>query len=173
MKREFWLAAAVALMFGIIGTMVGLQRYHAEPAPTGAGRAILAQTLAMPDGRQVALSHWKGKTIVANFWATWCAPCVEEMPELSGLQSQLVGKNIQIIGIGIDSSDKIREFSVKHKIAYPLFVAGTEGLALSRQAGNHHGGLPFTIVIDASGQITHSYLGRLDMPALRKDLGLL
>jgi peroxiredoxin len=92
------------------------------------------------------------------------------MPELVALQSELADKNLQIIGIGIDSPSNIREFSSTHHITYPLLVAGMNGTELARQFGNQAGGLPFTVLISPQGQVRKVYLGRLDMKKLRDDL---
>lgn len=118
------------------------------------------------------MSNWHGKLLLVNFWATWCSPCVEEMPELSALQNEQKFKNLQIIGIGIDSPANIREFAGKYKISYPVYLAGMGGIELSRQMGNQQGGLPFTILFGADGQVKKTYLGRLDMETVRKDLAL-
>jgi thiol-disulfide isomerase/thioredoxin len=130
---------------------------------------LLAQQLPDSDGKSHALAQWQGKPLVVNFWATWCPPCVDEMPELSALQTELAPKGVQIIGIGIDSPSNIREFAAKYRIAYPLFVAGLTGTDLSRQFGNQNGGLPFTALIDKNGQIIETYIGRLKMDQLRAD----
>ena len=92
------------------------------------------------------------------------------MPELSALQKEITAKNIQIIGIGIDSAAHIAEFSEKHKVDYPLYVAGISGAELARQFGNQAGGLPFTVLIDATGQIKKTYIGRLKMEELQQGL---
>lgn len=171
MKKEYWLGAAVALVFIVIGLIFGLKKE--EPSlPLGSGALLLSQNLPDLTGKTQALSQWKGKTLVVNFWATWCAPCVEEMPELSSLQQKDGSGNFQIIGIGIDSAEKMQEFSAKHNISYPLYVAGMQGAELSRQLGNTKGGLPFTLLVAPDGSIKKTYLGRLNLPSLRGDLGL-
>ena len=124
-------------------------------------------------GQPQALAQWKGKLLVVNFWATWCAPCVEEMPELSVLQHEIASSKIQIIGIGIDSPSNIAKFSRNHKITYPLYTGDMDASELSRQLGNHAGGLPFTVLIGRDGQIKKTYLGRLKMGQLRQDLAAL
>jgi peroxiredoxin len=121
-------------------------------------------------GRQRKMSEWQGKVLLINFWATWCPPCVSEMPELVALQNELASKNLQVVGIGIDSPSNIREFAEKHQISYPLLLGGLEGSELSRQFGNQSGGLPFTILIGADGSVRKTYMGRLDMEKVRADL---
>ena len=95
------------------------------------------------------------------------------MPELSALQTGGQYKNLQVIGIGIDSPSNIAEFTQKFKIAYPIYVDGVGGTELSRQFGNAQGGLPFTVLIGADGQVKKTYLGRLKFDLLHKDLASL
>jgi peroxiredoxin len=92
------------------------------------------------------------------------------MPALSSLQTELRGKKIQIIGIGIDSAKNIAEFADKYPISYPLYVSGMAGSKFSRAFGNQAGGLPFTVVVGSDGQIRKTYLGQLDIATLRSDL---
>ena len=102
-----------------------------------------------------------------NFWATWCAPCIEEMPELSAMQEDLGPRGVQILGIGIDSDANIRKFAEKYPVSYPLLVASGSALEWMRALGNSQGGLPFTVVVDPAGGIRTRVLGRFSEPALR------
>jgi len=180
-KKNYLVYAAIAIACGAAGVWANLKtsKPAGEPAakPAAAGTAAAAPVAALyqqklKDGKGVeqALAQWQGKPLVVNFWATWCAPCVEEMPELSALQGEQAAKGLQIIGIGIDSPANIAEFAEKHKIAYPVYVGGMSGTDLSRQLGNAHGGLPFTVLISADGQVKKTYLGRLKFDELRADL---
>jgi peroxiredoxin len=180
MKKSYIVVAVVALVFAGLGVYMGQRRSEpatAEAAPASANmpaaQQLLALSLADSHGQKQALSQWKGKFLIVNFWATWCAPCVQEMPELSSLQGELTGKNIQLLGLGIDSPSNISEFADKYKISYPLLAAGMEGSELSRQLGNDKGGLPFTVLISADGKIAKTYVGRLKMDELRADISKL
>ena len=173
MKRAYWPLLVVALLFGMAGAWFGARHHEPVPAQPSAVDAFLGRSLPDPKGATVAMNQWKGRPLVLNFWATWCAPCVEEMPELTALQNEVQAKNIQILGIGIDSPANISAFADKYRIGYPLYVAGIDGSELSRQLGNQAGGLPFTVVIDASGKVRKTYLGRLKMDDLRRELGTL
>jgi peroxiredoxin len=95
------------------------------------------------------------------------------MPELSALQSELKPRNIQILGIGVDTPSNIAAFAGKYHIAYPVYVAGMEGSELSRRMGNKAGGLPFTVLIGADGAVKRTWLGRLKMDELRRELSSL
>jgi len=173
MRKNILTVGGVALLFAVVGAYFGTHNFAAMPPQNPAVATLLSQSLPDPNGADQALAKWKGKALVVNFWATWCAPCVEEMPELSALQSRIAPDGVQIIGIGIDSQTNIAEFAARYKIAYPLYVGGVSATELSRQLGNKAGGLPFTLLIDADGNIQQTYLGRLKMETLRKDLATL
>jgi len=183
-KKNLPVYIAVAVVFAAAGAYLGLHKE--QPAATSAAAAPAASAAAvgpvaalygqtLPDAKGVAtpLAQYKGKAMLVNFWAPWCAPCVQEMPELSELAAGEAGKKLQVIGIGIDSPSNIAEFSDKYKITYPVLVAGMSGTELSRQFGNTGGGLPYTVLIGADGQIKKTYLGKLKFDELRKDLATL
>jgi thiol-disulfide isomerase/thioredoxin len=142
----------------------------AKPAAGDPVGALYSQTLPDVSGKDQALAQFKGKALLVNFWAPWCAPCVKEMPELSALQNEAAAKNVQIVGIGIDSPSNIKEFASKLKIAYPVLVAGMTGTDLARTFGNTAGGLPYTVLIGADGKVIKTYLGGLRFDQLRADL---
>lgn len=172
MKREIFIFCIIAALFLSLGLYFGVKKAEPEVVPD-AGTQLFKQALPDASGTLHELSKWKGHILLVNFWATWCPPCVEEMPELSELQEEKSFKNLQILGIGVDSPSNIRDFAAKYKISYPLYVAGMGGGELSKALGNQHGGLPFTLLIDSSGQINKAYLGRLQMETVRKDIAAL
>ncbi len=170
MTKKTLLIVLIAVLFTGIGVYFGAKRFQpAPPADTAVG-ALMQLSLADPAGKPQKLSQWQGKVLLVNFWATWCPPCVAEMPELQQLQTERESKGLQIVGIGIDSPTNIREFSEKHKISYPLLVGGLQGTEVSRSFGNETGGLPFTVLIGADGSVKQAYMGRLDMQKVRADL---
>ncbi|MGZ3236413.1 MAG: TlpA family protein disulfide reductase [Burkholderiaceae bacterium] len=162
----------VACMFIAIGAYTNLKKNELHQAQSIAVADLFATSLADTSGLRQNMTQWKGKTLLVNFWATWCHPCIEEIPELSKLQNTASKKKIQIIGIGIDSAANISEFSLKHKIDYPIYIADTEGVELARKFGNESGGLPFSVLIESNGQIKKTYLGRLKLDELKRDLEL-
>ncbi len=138
------------------------------PRVPGAGLADVPG----PD-RQLALGSLKGRALVVNFWATWCPPCVEEMPELSELAEKWrrkYGQRVETIGLGVDSLGNVIKFYEKMPVKYPLLASGTAGLELLRQMGNEAGGLPFTVVIAPSARISERILGRFKGPDLDRAL---
>ena len=128
--------------------------------------ALLEATLPDLEGRDISFRHYLGKPVVVNFWATWCAPCVEEMPELSAMAQAM--PDIQFVGIGIDTADKMRQFISKIPVSYPLLVAGHAGIALLRELGNTTGGLPFTVMFDANGSMIDTILGQVQSEDLQE-----
>lgn len=169
MKKNIALFGLVALAFAAGGAFFAGQQ-SGSATNSAAVANLLSQSLNDANGQVQQLSQWKGRTLIVNFWATWCTPCVDEMPELSTLQKEVEPAGMQIIGIGIDSAANISEFALKYKISYPLYVGGASGTELARQLGNQAGGLPFTVLIGRDGEVKKTYLGRLKMDEVRKDL---
>jgi thiol-disulfide isomerase/thioredoxin len=187
-KKNLISYALIAVIFAGAGAYIAKQKTSPAPvaataAPSApAAPAVAAASPAQPlydqqlkdlSGQTQALSQWKGKALIVNFWAPWCGPCVREMPALSALQKEVAGKNIQVLGLGIDSPENIAEFAQKVHIAYPVYVAGMGGSDLSRLFGDKEGSLPYTVLIGADGQIKKTYLGALKFDQLRADLASL
>lgn len=118
------------------------------------------------DEKPRALAEWIGKLVVVNFWATWCAPCLEEIPLLMAARKSHAGIGVEIVGIAIDMAPKVREFAAKLSIDYTVLLASADGLELMRSLGNRSGGLPFTVFLDRSGTPVRTKLGALRQPEL-------
>lgn len=166
---------ALLLLGGVVdseeGTRASLGRAAidgAEVKPALAIRAgvgdvpdsLWSLTLLSPQGLPIAMARWRGRPLVVNFWATWCVSCVKEMPDLDRLQRAYPG--VQVVGIGIDSGPNVHRFQQKASVAYPLLVLEAGGTDTLRQLGNRSAGLPYTVVLDAQGRITHTILGPID-----------
>ncbi|CAH2775089.1 MAG: Cytochrome c-type biogenesis protein ResA [uncultured Caballeronia sp.] len=148
----------------------------AEFTPKANGNAVddLWKTqLQNAAGTQQALASFKGKPIVLNFWASWCGPCVKEMPTLAALHREYEKKGITFIGLGVDSEKNVNAFLQKVPVDYPIYVAGFGGADLARSFGNNAGALPFTVVIDAKGGIRSTKLGEIDRKELKATLDAL
>ena len=135
---------------------------RAQPNP----RALYEARLPGLDGQEFLLSALKGRPVVVNFWATWCAPCVQEMPYLDSMAKEL--PEIVFVGIGIDTAQNIAQFVSKIPVSYQMLVAGHAGIAMVRELGNSAGGLPFTLLFDANGSIFDSILGQIEPVDLRQ-----
>ncbi|AIO42061.1 ahpC/TSA family protein [Burkholderia cenocepacia] len=146
----------------------------AAPAAQGTPvEQLWAASLTGVDGKPASLASFKGQKVVVNFWASWCGPCVEEMPELVALSHQYKQKGIRFIGIGVDSDQNVKNFLQKVKVDYPVFVSGYAGADLARNFGNTAGALPFTVVIDETGTIRETKLGQIHPAELKKTLDAL
>jgi thiol-disulfide isomerase/thioredoxin len=133
-----------------------------QPPARDAAQVILAATLEDLDGKPQPLSQWRGKVMVVNFWATWCPPCLEEIPEFVRLQERYGSRGVLFVGLAIDDKAKVASFVAQHGMNYPVLMAQKEGLNLARDAGNRLGGLPFTVIIDRHGRTARVELGVLD-----------
>ena len=162
--RRLGLWAAFALL-GVIalagGLYYGRQTFVQERESSELRDGAPLQALALPDlsGREQALGQWKGKVVFVNFWATWCAPCREEMPEFIRAQREFGARGLQFVGIAVDEADKVRQFAAEIGLNYPALLGGYGAIELSKTLGNRVGALPFTVVVDRAGRIVHTHLG--------------
>ena len=133
MNKRFAMAAAlVALTFTGVGAMMGAKKFEPSAASDKAAQQLFTLTLNDANAKPQAIKQWQGKFLVVNFWATWCKPCVEEMPELVQLQKDFASNNVQLLGLGIDTPSNISEFAKKYQISYPV-------LRLAWKVQNSHG----------------------------------
>jgi thiol-disulfide isomerase/thioredoxin len=173
-QRRLWLGVgASGLLMGLGFSAWKSQQDPADEAidtlfkqryPIAAGPQTQILT-APPTSSVLELSTLRKMTVVINFWATWCPPCIEEMPDLSLLAQQWrkdFGEKVVTLGLGIDSASNIQKFYKKLAVSYDLLAANQQGLELMRLLGNSAGGLPFSIVINPQGKITERILGRFD-----------
>lgn len=167
MSRHGWLLSAVAAVALALGT--GTAWWWLKPAAVTdeITTALFSQTFPTPEGKERALADYRGKLLIVNFWATWCAPCVEEMPDLQQVRDEFAGKGVEVLGIGIDNAKNIVEFRDRFAIRFPLFVAGSGGSELARALGNQAGALPFTVLVSRDGQVIQRKLGPIKPAELR------
>lgn len=169
---RYTLITVVALAAAAAGYLVSHMQ-QVFPSDPAAAKQLLALTLPDPSGSAQSMRQWQGKILVVNFWATWCPPCREEMPGFSRLQSKLAGNGIQFVGIGIDSADKIKEFSKLTPVSYPLLVGSPGLMAIMSQLGNNAGGLPYTVILGRDGHLEQTRLGEWQEADLEAFLGKL
>ena len=129
--------------------------------------AIFALSKIDQAGKSQAFAQWSGKLLVINFWATWCAPCLEEMPMFAQMQQAQAASGLQIIGIAADNAANVQAFATKMKIDYPLFADEANAMSFSKRLGNRLGLLPHTIAIAPNGQIVFNKMGKVTEDELR------
>ena len=150
------------LAVAVLAAGAGLLAYWAtRPESSDADAVAELMRLRLPDisGKDLSLAQWRDKILILNFWATWCQPCREEIPVLLRAQAKHASNSVQIVGISVDSVDKVREFAIKYQIGYPLAIGSMGVIDLTRRLGNKAAGLPYTIVLDRSGRVVKTHLG--------------
>lgn len=158
MKRGTKIFLFIAVALAALAAGLALHPLNRDPVVvTPAG--LLETPLESIDGGKQPLGTWKGKVLVVNFWATWCAPCRKEIPEFIRMQERLKGQGLQFVGIAIDEKDKVAPYMREVGINYPVLVGELDAVEMSRSLGNELGALPFTVVVDRSGKVVHTILG--------------
>ena len=169
MNRRQWIViASVSILALLTGVFTSQWISQSGLASEPSIKAFFANSWQTPDGKPVDTKNWQGKVLVVNFWASWCPPCVEEMPTLDQISKEYAAKNVLFVGIGIDSPSNIREFLQKTPVSYPIVIGGLEGSNLAKQMGNSQGALPYTVIISPSGKSTFTKLGKISEDELKK-----
>ena len=145
-------AAAAALL---AGAWVSLRRRAPDPA----AEALWSQSFDTPQGGRLVMNSLRGRPLLVNFWATWCAPCVRELPEIDRFHRDFAANGWQVVGLAIDGPTPVREFLGRMNLGFPIGLAGVQGTALVRQLGNAQGGLPFSVALNAEGRVIQRKLG--------------
>lgn len=172
--------AAILLGLGLLCTLPAGAASDPAASPAGTGSAqpsgenVLPQlgglNLQTPDGKPFDVNGLRGKPAIVNFWGTWCAPCMREMPDLATLNKEF-GEAVNFVGVAADSPKNVSRFQEKNPdIAFPLLPVGYKVLPLTRAWGNEEGGLPFTVVLDAQGRIHWRHAGQVSIESLRSVL---
>jgi thiol-disulfide isomerase/thioredoxin len=154
-RRSVALGAVVALGSALAGAWWATRRGR----PSQAEQRLWAARFATPEGATLAMDAFRGRPLVLNFWASWCAPCVREMPALDRFQREFASAGWQVVGLAIDRAEPVKAFLARTPVAFPIGLAGLEGAELARELGNDRGGLPFTAVFERGGRQVEQHLG--------------
>ena len=169
MNRRQWIViTAISLLALLAGVVSSHWISQTGLASDPSIKAFFANAWQTPEGKPANSEDWRNKVLVVNFWASWCPPCVEEMPALNKIAQEYADKNVLIVGIGIDSPSNIREFLEKTPVSYPIVIGGLEGSNLSKQMGNTQGALPYTVIINPQGKSIYTKLGKINEDDIKK-----
>jgi thiol-disulfide isomerase/thioredoxin len=156
-RRRALVAVGVAAAAGLGGLWLGARR--GPGADAAAPPALWDTGFAQLDGSFLRLSTFRGQPLIVNFWASWCAPCVKEMPQFDRFHQTHAAAGWRVVGLAVDRPEAVKAFLARTPVRFPVALAGLDGTELMSALGNRQGGLPFTVVIDREGWIVQRRLG--------------
>ncbi len=166
--RRRWLFAGVAGAAAAAGFGLAWRNGHVGNGAAGVEQALWDLTFSTPQGGTLAMRSLQGKPLLLNFWATWCAPCVEEMPLLDRFYAENRANGWQVLGLAVDQAGPVTRFLARMPMQFPIALAGFPGIDLSRKLGNTGGGLPFSVLLDGSSRIRQRKIGQLSAQDLQQ-----
>ena len=175
MERTSWIILGLAVLAGALGGWMGHQRTVATltgaTPPAAVDRGLIGQPvpalkLTDLDGHAERLDSWHGQPVLLNFWASWCAPCIAEMPELDQFQKQQTPGAVQVIGVAMDEPARVAAFLREHPVEYPILLGSLASPSATRQLGDTAEVLPYSVLLDAHGRIVAMHVGQLSKSEL-------
>ncbi|PUE50835.1 redoxin [Limnohabitans sp. 2KL-1] len=158
--RRLWLTAAGAAA-ALTGAGLAWWRLEPHAALPGADHALWTQRFETVSADSLNMADFRGKPLLVNFWATWCPPCVEELPLIDAFWREHQAHGFQVVALAIDQPSAVRRFLAKQPLGFPVGLAGLGGTELAKTLGNAAGGLPFSVFFNADGSIWRQKLGQL------------
>ncbi|MEP6739936.1 MAG: TlpA disulfide reductase family protein [Caldimonas sp.] len=169
MRRRAVGIAGVAALAAAAGGGTAWWRSRASVQEDGLASAdIWSLTFQTPDGAPLRMADRRGRPLLLNFWATWCAPCVKEMPLLDQFARERAPSGLQVLALAIDGAEKVGRFVADRSLHLPVAIAGADGIDLSRSLGNTLGALPFSVMFDKSGDAVARNLGAVSSALLEQ-----
>ncbi len=155
----------IVAIFALV-TGVTVQSFNKSPKI----QTVLLSAISLPDlnGQQQSLSTWEGKILIINFWASWCPPCLKEIPDFMELQTEYADKNVQFIGIALEDLEAVAAYNSEVKINYPILIAPNSGAKISHSWGNIVNTIPFTVILNPKGEIIHRQMGEFSKTDILK-----
>lgn len=169
-SRRTWLVGAVALAAAAGGAGWAWWRGQGgASANDQAVQALWATEFQTPQGTPLAMRQFAGKPVLVNFWATWCPPCVRELPMLDDFAKR--HPELPVLGIAVDQAPAVQKFLARQPLGFTVAMAGSGGTTLTRSLGNVQGGLPFSILLDRQGNVSRRKMGELTVSDLAQWAG--
>ena len=171
-SRRLWLMGAVAGAAALAGAGLAWRKYQVQDGAPALDNSLWQMTFTTPEGQTLQMSDLRGKPLLLNFWATWCPPCVEELPLLNSFFKENAGKGWQVLGLAVDQLEPVKRFLAKAPLDFSVGMSGMPGLELSKSLGNLSGSLPFSVVFGSDGQVAHRKIGKIKPEDLKAWAGL-
>ena len=159
-SKRVLLSAGLAVTAGAFGAALSWQKWKPSAAQPDVADKVWQHSFEDLQGQIIPINTWAKKPMLLNFWATWCPPCVEEMPMLNDFY-QVQADKCTIVGLAVDRLEPVRRFVKDHAIGYPILLAGPQGLNLTQSLGNDAGGLPFSAFFNGNGDLIRVKVGKL------------
>lgn len=169
MLKRATFSLSVLSLFLLASYLIYITAFASEEGELLAPGHMTAEFLDLK-GTPHTLAQWKGQVILVNFWATWCGPCREEIPELGEINSKYKDKGFAVVGISLDDNAKIKEFMKKTSIGYQVLVGDMDALPYSISLGNQSMVVPYTVLLDRNGNIAHAYYGKIKPGQIEEDI---
>jgi thiol-disulfide isomerase/thioredoxin len=163
-RRHLLLGAGAAAAAAGVG--VAMWRFQPQTLTDAARHLVWQQQFDTPLGEGLNMSAFQGKPLLLNFWATWCPPCVDELPMLAAFWRENAANQHQVVALAIDQAQAVRRFLERQPLGFPIGLAGLAGADLAKSLGNAAGGLPFTVFFRADGSIWRQKTGQLTVQDL-------
>jgi thiol-disulfide isomerase/thioredoxin len=170
-NRRMVMYAGVAALAAVAGAGVAWKHQAGQVTggiATDVMQAFWAAEFDLPTGELLPMTAFQGNPLVINFWATWCTPCIEEMPLIDAFFQEKKEKGWQVLGLAIDQPSRVRQFLSQFPVGYKIGLAGLNGTELAKRLGNDVGGLPFTVVLDSQGRLIQRKVGKLTPDDIKK-----
>jgi len=163
-RRNLVLGAGAAA--AVAGVGVALWKFEPQPVAGADSHPVWGQQFETVAGTALMMASFKGKPLLLNFWATWCPPCIEELPLIQDFWRENAPVGHQVVALAIDQPSAVRRFLERQPLGFQVGLAGLEGTNLAKSLGNSAGGLPFTVFFKADGSIWRQKMGQLTLDDL-------
>ena len=165
-SRRHWILAGLGVSAGLAGAMVAWQKFQPHAVMDEAIQNFWSQEFEKPEGGTLFMKALLGKPLLINFWATWCPPCIEELPLIDAFFNQNKSKSFQVVGLAVDQPSMVRRYLSQRPLSFPVGLAGFNGTELGKTLGNSQSVLPFSVIFDAKGRLLAQKAGKLDQSDL-------
>lgn len=169
--RRAWIIGGIGALAAAAGALSAWRRQSPPVATAMAApdaKGLWQLRFERPEGGELVMEQWRGKPLLINFWATWCPPCIQELPEISRFAVEFAQQGGRVLGLAVDRPEAVRTFLERMKLDFPVAMAGMDGTDLIHQLGNLQGALPYSVMLDAQGELRHRKMGQTHLDELQR-----